>query len=352
MTLITYPTRAHFADDVLEEALFSELERIDHKSALLIAGISNNSTDFEERVLAGLPRQTQRTLLYFEDREDKIPVTDLSNFAKSKLDDMQDGPQIDVIIAFGSARAIELGRKCRRVLSERQKHRLPFFAIPGWDGLPNPCMRQIESWLTGLPTVLICDPTVALGTMPERNLRACVLSLVRCIESYLANAFNPPADGMALDGLQRCIKSIPKIGQSSDLKLQRDLMAACLNAAMAQEKGIGPSLTLVNALEAGSHSVQTADAARLILPKVLRERELDADKSAVLRQLFHKEHSHASTPGNLADVIDWCLPDSPLAPRLADMGLTNSDLTKAAHNVAGQAGFNYDQARAVLDAVY
>ena len=55
MTLITYLSRVHFADGVLEVALSSELELNKRSRPLLVYEPDVVSNEFSERVIAGLP---------------------------------------------------------------------------------------------------------------------------------------------------------------------------------------------------------------------------------------------------------------------------------------------------------
>ncbi|MEP1930568.1 MAG: iron-containing alcohol dehydrogenase [Roseibium sp.] len=337
MTLITYPTRVHFADGVLEEALYSELERAGAEHPLLIFESTLLQSELSERVQAGLPRPAKSHLFSFtrlhDLREAAVQASDLA-------------PQTDVIVAFGSARAIELGRKCRHVLSQTQKKRPELYVVPGGDGLPNPCTRKIESWRAGLPSVLICDPTVTLDVDNRLSQRTAVLSLIRCFEAYLANAYNPPADGMALDGLTRCVVNLPKIGELAGIDLHRELMAACLNAALSQEKGLGPSLTMSAALAHTNRDLDEAEIARLVLPGVIRSRDVAPEKADILLKVLGKQDD------DLEQAMGRVLSDLPMAASLSDMGISRAELDEAAQAAALADGLDFGQARSVLEAIY
>lgn len=337
MTLITYPTRVHFADDVLEEALYSELERAGCVAPLLITAQTPAHTELEDRVRAGLPAATKAHLVTYTDDSDlRIIAKDVATLAFVP----------DVIIAFGAARAIELARKCRYAITQSLKKRLPLYAIPGVDGLPGPCTRNLESWRSGLPSVLICDPTVALGAGQVQCERASVLSLVRCCESYLATAYNPPADGMALDGLNRCVINLPKIARIAGVDLQRELMAASLNAALSQEKGIGPALAMSAVLSHAKQGLEEADVARIVLPSVVRAQSVDAEKAGALLKVLGQDNLH------LGDAMSRVLASVEGPNSLSDMGIPQDVLADAAQAAVGRSGFGYDQALNALTDIY
>jgi alcohol dehydrogenase class IV len=334
MTLITYPTRVHFADDVLEEALHSELERVRARRVLLVCDRDIADSELADRVMSGLLTGIKTDRLVFG------PGSDLRAIAAEAV-----GPH-DTLIAFGSAQAIELGRNCRYARLRQTGKRPHLFAVPGVDGLPDPCPEHLESPRAGLPSVLICDPTVALDAGQGASVRASIICLIRCVESYLAHAYNPPADGMALDGLCRCVITLPKIGAAPDIAVHRELMAACLNAALSQEKGLGPTQRLSAALARDDHAGDLAAIARLLLPGVLRACAIDGDKAEVLRKVL----GEATTP--LDKVMQRILSAVPMPASLADLGISRQALDGAARSAAGTAGLTFQGAREVLEAVY
>ncbi len=131
MTLITYPCRVHFADDVLDEALHSELEGAGLDAPLLLGDAPVETSECCERIRAGLPRH--RVALSWGVPAD-VTLTDATRIVVA----LTARRGVDVVISFGSARAIALGREVRRALSGRSGHRMPFYAVPGIDGLPDP----------------------------------------------------------------------------------------------------------------------------------------------------------------------------------------------------------------------
>ena len=337
MTLISYPTRVHFADDVLQEALHSELERAGSKAPLLVSESVLIGSEFADRVLEGLPGSAMPQTLNL------APHADLSQCVKSAMGQLS---QPDVIIAFGSARAIEFGRKCRYALKQKYGDRPQFYAVPGLDGLPGPCTRNVENWRAGLPSVLICDPTVTLDADPEQCWLAAVLSLVRCIESYLGAAYNPPADGMALDALSRCVVTLPKCASKPRLDLHREVMAAGLNAALSQEKGVGPSLVLAAALAEPKLGLKVPELARLILPAVIQNGSVNAEKATVLLKVL-------GGPEQALDAaVKRILDPVPMGRSLSELGIGRDDLDRVSTQVNGKAGLTSEGARAVLETIY
>ena len=57
MTLINYLNRVHFAENVLEEALWAELDRRTGQTAFLLSTANGFDSDLGERLKAGLPKK-------------------------------------------------------------------------------------------------------------------------------------------------------------------------------------------------------------------------------------------------------------------------------------------------------
>jgi alcohol dehydrogenase class IV len=340
MTLITYPTRVHFADHVLEEALHSELERAGLFAPLLLGDAPLATSETCERIRTGL--HNRRIGLSWA-----LPATANLAEAARQVEVMAAGRRVDVVIAFGSSRAIELGQKLRRSLSGKVGYRLPLYAVPGVDGLPGPCNPHLESWRSSLPTVLICDPTLTVGADFKAMHCSVVLSLVRATEAWLAEAYNPPADGMALDAFRRCLDLLPRIGARADLAVGRDLMAAALNAALSQDKGVGPAQVLAAALQHANDAIDAAAAARLILPVAIEAMNPAREKSDVLGRLMGGRWSAEQLRQLMGQGHGPPRPD-----RLSDLGVSRQHLDEAVAEVERGHLLPAGVGRAMLEAVF
>lgn len=338
MTLITYPTRVHFADDVLEEALFSELERERFSSALLVMPNTSFHPGLEDRVRLGLPPR-------FETHA--VRCTDHSDLRAIAHEVLSSTFCPDVIIAFGAARAIELARKCRYGFGQKRDASVPLYAIPGIDGLPGPCTKNLQSWRAGLPTVLICDPTVALDAQDVQSRRSWMLSVVRSCESYLASTYNPPADGMALDALNRCVNARLKVGKVQNVDLHRELMAAGLNASLSQEKGVGPALAISSVLVDAVQGLDIADVARIVLPAMMGARSIQPERANTLLKVMGQRGDLT-----LDLAIQRMLGAADTAETLCALGVPHSALDRAAHAAEGTLSLSFEKARAALETIF
>ena len=100
-----------------------------------------------------------------------------------------------------------------------------------------------------VPKVAICDPALTLGLPPALTAATGMDAIAHCIETFLSPAFNPPADGIALDGLQRAWRHIERATrQGGDRDARLNMMSASMQGAMAFQKGLGAVHSLSHAL--------------------------------------------------------------------------------------------------------
>ncbi|HUE44859.1 MAG TPA: iron-containing alcohol dehydrogenase [Aestuariivirgaceae bacterium] len=172
-----------------------------------------------------------------------------------------------------------------------------------------------------IPTVAICDPDLTLGLPPLLTAATGMDALTHCIETYLSPRFNPPAEAIALDGLQRATRHILRATRDGgDREAREQMMLASLEGGMTFQKGLG-------AVHGMSHALGGLKDLRLhhgtlnavILPAVLRFNENHAaEKYAALRQAMDLKPD-----ADLADTIAGLSRDLSLPANLAAMGLTD-----------------------------
>jgi alcohol dehydrogenase class IV len=91
-----------------------------------------------------------------------------------------------------------------------------------------------------VPRVAICDPDLTLGLPPALTAATGMDAIAHCIETFLASAFNPPADGIALDGLWRAWRHIERATREPGDRVARlNMMSASMQGALAFQKGLG-----------------------------------------------------------------------------------------------------------------
>ena len=96
-----------------------------------------------------------------------------------------------------------------------------------------------HSWYL-VPKVAICDPELTVGLPPMLTAATGMDAVAHCMETFMAAPFNPPADGIALDGLTRAWAHIEEAtNNGTNLEARRHMMSASMQGAMAFQKGLG-----------------------------------------------------------------------------------------------------------------
>ena len=91
-----------------------------------------------------------------------------------------------------------------------------------------------------VPKTAICDPELTMGLPAKLTAATGMDAIAHCMETFMSAAFNPPADGIALDGLERGWAHIERATRDgSDREARFNLMSASMQGAMAFQKGLG-----------------------------------------------------------------------------------------------------------------
>jgi 4-hydroxybutyrate dehydrogenase len=122
-----------------------------------------------------------------------------------------------------------------------------------------------------IPKVAICDPELTIGLPAMLTAATGMDALSHCIETFLAAAFNPPADGIAMDGLTRGWAAIElAVREPTNMLARRDMMAASMQGAMAFQKGLGCIHSLSHSLGGIDSRLHHGTLNAVLLPAVLR----------------------------------------------------------------------------------
>jgi len=122
-----------------------------------------------------------------------------------------------------------------------------------------------------VPRTAICDPELTLGLPPRLTAATGMDAVAHCMETFMAAAFNPPADGIALDGLERGWAHIERATRDgSDREARRQLMSASMQGAMAFQKGLGCVHSLSHSLGGVNPQLHHGTLNAMFLPAVVR----------------------------------------------------------------------------------
>jgi alcohol dehydrogenase class IV len=126
-----------------------------------------------------------------------------------------------------------------------------------------------HSWFI-VPRAAICDPELTLGLPPVLTAATGMDAIAHCMETFMAAPFNPPADGIALDGLARGWSNIERAttnGQDREARL--NMMSASMQGAMAFQKGLGCVHSLSHSLGGVNPRLHHGTLNAMFLPAVV-----------------------------------------------------------------------------------
>lgn len=122
-----------------------------------------------------------------------------------------------------------------------------------------------------IPRVAVCDPALTLGLPAGLTAATGMDAIAHCIETFLAPAFNPPADGIALDGLWRAWRHIEQaFHEPSNIEARTNMMSASLQGALAFQKGLGCVHSLSHSLGGINPKLHHGTLNAILLPAVIR----------------------------------------------------------------------------------
>jgi 4-hydroxybutyrate dehydrogenase len=122
-----------------------------------------------------------------------------------------------------------------------------------------------------VPKTAICDPDLTLGLPPQLTAATGMDAIAHCMETFMAAPFNPPADGIAIDGLRRGWQYIERATQNgADKEARFNLMSASMQGAMAFQKGLGCVHSLSHSLGGVNPRLHHGTLNAMFLPAVVR----------------------------------------------------------------------------------
>jgi 4-hydroxybutyrate dehydrogenase len=122
-----------------------------------------------------------------------------------------------------------------------------------------------------VPKAAICDPELTLGLPPKLTAATGMDAIAHCMETFMAPAFNPPADGIGLDGLERAWAHIERATKNgADREARLNLMSASMQGAMAFQKGLGCVHSLSHSLGGVDPRLHHGTLNAMFLPAVVR----------------------------------------------------------------------------------
>ena len=183
-----------------------------------------------------------------------------------------------------------------------------------------------------VPKAALCDPELTLGLPPFLTAATGMDAIAHCMETFMAPAVNPPADGIALDGLERAWSHIERATRDgSDREARFNMMSASMQGAMAFQKGLGCVHSLSHSLGGANPKLHHGTLNAMFLPAVVR---FNASTPSIVKERRLERMAHAmglhgaEHDGHTADAVAQAIVDLNkrlgLPSGLAEMGVDRS----------------------------
>jgi len=348
MPLITYLNRVHFGQNILPEALVAECRELSIRRPLIVTDKGVAGAGLVTQVLDALPANVTPTVF------DGTPENPTEKSCEEALRAYWENT-CDSLIGLGGGSAMDLAKAVALMASHDgplssymaieggvasiMNVLPPLIAIPTTAGTgsevgrgalivlnDNRKLGALSPYL--IPKAAICDPNLTVS-MPRFLTAATGMdALTHCVETYISRAINPPADGIALEGLRRAARSIKRATEhGDDIAAREEMMAAALNGALAFQKGLGAVHAMSHAL-GGLAGLKLHHGAlnAILLPHVLRfNKPVVGERYAALNQAMGLD-GDADTAAAIAELTA----DLNLPMKLSDLGVADSHIEAAA----------------------
>ncbi|QCB45589.1 iron-containing alcohol dehydrogenase [Hydrogenophaga sp. PAMC20947] len=151
-----------------------------------------------------------------------------------------------------------------------------------------------------VPKTALLDPELTLGLPPMLTAATGMDAIAHCMETFMAPPFNPPADGIALDGLTRGWAHIERATQDgSDREARLNMMSASMQGAMAFQKGLGCVHSLSHSLGGVNPRLHHGTLNAMFLPAVIR---FNSEAESMKKERRLDRMAHAMGLGSGAEV--------------------------------------------------
>lgn len=352
MAFIYYVTQIQFEYGAVK-LLKQECERVGISKPLVITDAGVKAAGVLQKALDALPGMTVAVF-------DQTPSNPTEAAVRAAVA-MYKAQGCDGLIAVGGGSAID----CAKGVAIAATHEgplktyatieggslkitdraVPLIAVPTTSGTGSEVARGaiiilddhrkvgFHSWHL-VPKTAICDPELTLGLPPKLTAATGMDAIAHCMETFMAPAFNPPADGIALDGLQRGWANIERATKDgSDREARLNMMSASMQGAMAFQKGLGCVHSLSHSLGGVDPRLHHGSLNAMFLPAVIR---FNAGAESIQKEKRLERMAHAmglAAGSDVAQAVRDMNTSLGLPTGLAAMGVTRDqfpDIIKGA----------------------
>ncbi|PHM19389.1 MAG: 4-hydroxybutyrate dehydrogenase [Curvibacter sp. PD_MW3] len=343
MALIYYITQVQF-DFGAVKLLKQECERVGISRPLIVTDAGVRAAGLLQKALDALPGMNAAVF-------DQTPSNPTEAAVRAAVEVYQ-ANRCDGLIALGGGSSIDCAKGVAIAathegplktyatieggspkISERVA---PLIAVPTTAGTGSEVARGailivddgrklgFHSWHL-VPKTAICDPELTLGLPPKLTAATGMDAIAHCMETFMAAPFNPPADGIALDGLQRAWAHIERATKDgSDREARLNLMSASMQGAMAFQKGLGCVHSLSHSLGGVDPRLHHGTLNAMFLPAVIAFNAGAESVQKENRLLRMAQAMNLDSAGDIGDAIKDMNARLGLPSGLRDMGVTES----------------------------
>lgn len=182
-----------------------------------------------------------------------------------------------------------------------------------------------HNWVL-MPRSAVCDPELTRKLPAGLTAATGMDAIAHCLETFMSAAFNPPADGIALEGLRRGWGQIERATtHPDDLDARLDMMAASTLGALAFQKGLGCVHSLSHALGGLMPTLHHGTLNAVFLPAVIRFNGMHDSmrRDDKIARMAHAMNLQEGTPADeLAGAVKAMNQRLGLPAGLGEMGVT------------------------------
>ncbi len=358
MSIVTwnFPTSIVFGNGSIR-TVGDHVHRVDAKRALVVCDPGVVKAGIASKVQACLESAGISVMVF--DRVDPNPVE--SNVVDGVAAYRAHGA--DIVVSVGGGSPLDVGKLIAlKVTHDRplvdyddaaggdrfiSSNVPPILTVPTTAGTGSEVGRAAVVTLkaTGRKTVIfspylmakvaILDPELTTS-MPSRTTAATGFdALTHCIEAYLAKGDHPMADGIALLGIELCVKNLPRaVEAGADLVARGAMMKAAMMGAVAFQKGLGVCHSLAHPLSS-EKNLHHGLANALCLPAVC-----DFNNGAVPERVERVRRTVDLTATSLSNALRTLREKIGLPHGLAAEGVTKADIPMLADKAMQDACYS------------
>ena len=175
-----------------------------------------------------------------------------------------------------------------------------------------------------LPIAAVCDPELTITMSPLLTAATGMDAVSHCIETFCSSRYNPVADALALDGLERGYRNIITATRNgTDRHAREEMMMCSLQGGLSFQKGLGAVHSLSHPLGALTKKrLHHGTLNAIFLPVVLR---FNFDYCKEKMQVIAKRLT-ISKASLLPEKFEQLIEELGLPARLRDLGVRKEDL--------------------------